>query len=110
MPREGCDGSERYDDGGEPGGPSSIPWPRPNRLVTLGAARDGARVNVTMSMARDDGHAEAVPVRERCGPGQRWVAWAPRCQRRAPEVRTPRRGPAQGPSGTALRVEDSPAG
>src|SRR6266545_7624923 len=73
MPREGWDGSERYEDGGKPEGPSSIPWRGSKRLCALGAERDGASVSVsvsvTMSMARDDGHTAAVPVRERCGTG-----------------------------------------
>lgn len=42
----GWDGSERYDDGGEPEGSSGIPWPESNRLFTLGAERDGAGVSV----------------------------------------------------------------
>lgn len=70
MPRDEWDGSERYDDGGEPEGPSGIPWPGSNRLFTLGAERDGASVSVTMSMARDDGHTEAMPV-PRVVPGSR---------------------------------------
>jgi len=63
------DGSGRYDDGGGLEGPSCIPCPGSNRLVTLGAEGDGARVRVTMSMARDDGQAGTVPVREYCGTG-----------------------------------------
>ena len=70
MPRDGWDGSERYGDGGEPEGPSGIPWPGSNRLFTLGAERDRASVSVTMSMARDDGHTEAMPV-PRAVPGSR---------------------------------------
>ena len=42
----GWDGSERYDDGEEPEGPSGSPWPESNRRFTLGAERDGARVGV----------------------------------------------------------------
>jgi DNA invertase Pin-like site-specific DNA recombinase len=44
MPREGWDGSECYDDSGEPEGPSGIPWRGSNRLFTRGAERDGAWV------------------------------------------------------------------
>jgi hypothetical protein len=69
MPREGWDGSERYDDGGQPEGPSGIPWRGSNRPFTRGAECDGARVSVPTSMARDDGQTEAVPVRERRGTG-----------------------------------------
>src|SRR6266540_648656 len=109
MPREGWDGSERYNDGGEPEGPSGNPWRGSNRLFTRGAERDGARVSVTMTMARNDGHTEAVPVRERRGPGQRGGAGAPGGQRSARDGRTPRAcGAAQGPAGTALRADDSP--
>ena len=67
MPREGWDGSERYDDGGDPDGPSGLPGPGAHRLFTRGAECDGAWVSVTMSMRRDAGHTEAVPVRERRG-------------------------------------------
>ena len=110
MPREGWDGSERYDHGGDPDGPSGIPWPGSNRLFTRGAECDGAWVSVTMSMLRDAGHTEAVPVRERRGTGSKRGAWAPRCPRRVRDVRTPQaRSADQGPAGTALGVADSPA-
>ena len=69
MPRAGRDGSERYEDAGKADGPSGIPGPGSTRLFTLGAERDGASVSIPMSMAGDDGHTEAVPVRERCGTG-----------------------------------------
>jgi hypothetical protein len=69
MPREGWDGGERYDDGRGPRGALRHPVARSNRLFTRGPERDGARVSVTMSMVRDDGHTEAVPVRERRGTG-----------------------------------------
>ena len=78
MPREGRDGSDRYEDGGEADGPSGIPWPGSKRLFTVGAARDGARVRITMSMARDDGHTEHVPVCERCGTGSEMGRLEPR--------------------------------
>jgi hypothetical protein len=102
MPREGWDGSERYDDGGEPEGPSGILWPGSNRLFTLGAEREGARVSVTMSMARDGGHTEAVPVRERGGTGSEMG----RLGASRPAERS--RCADQGPAGTALRADDSP--
>ncbi len=69
MLREGRDGSERYDDDGDPERRSGIAWPGSNRLFTLGTEHEGAGVRVTMSMARDAGHTEGVPVRERRGTG-----------------------------------------
>jgi len=110
MPREGRDGSDRYEDGGEADGPSGIPWPGSKRLFTLGAAHDGARVRVTMSMARDDGHTAAVPVRERCGTGPEMGRLDASLPAERSDGRTPRAcRAAQGPAGTALGVADSPA-
>jgi len=69
MPREGWDGSERYDDGGGPEGCSGIPGPGSNRPLALGAEREEVSVSVRLSTARDDRQTEAVPARERCGTG-----------------------------------------
>ncbi len=43
----GMGGSERYEDGGGPEGPSGIPWRGSKRLFALGAEREGASVSVT---------------------------------------------------------------
>ena len=101
----GMEGKRALRRRGAPGGPVGHALARGEQAShAVGPSAMEPALGVAESVARGDGQTEAVPVPGRGGTGSEMVAWAPRSQPSAPDVRTPRAGLLS--ASTALRVED----